>query len=121
LTIKAPSPRAPRPPASLSTPARKFWSTIRDEYDIRDSGGLAILTAAAEAFHRVTAAEEVVAREGMLVEDRYGIKKPHPCTGIARDARSQLLTALRQLNLDLEPLQPRIGRPAGLPAKLRIV
>jgi len=116
--MKAPDPK---PPPTLSAPARKFWRSIADEYDIRDSAGLAILNVAAGAFDRAAQAAKVIAREGLLVADRYGVQKPHPCTVIERDARGQMLAALRQLNLDLEPLQPRAGRPAGMPAKLHVV
>ncbi len=120
MATKAQPTRASRPPATLSPPARKLWSTIATEYDIGDIGGRTILSQAMEAYDRMKQAQEILGREGLLVEDRYGIKKPHPCTGIERDMRAQLLGALKMLNLDIEPLQ-RVGRPAGLPAKLRIV
>jgi len=66
-------------------------------------------------------AQETLAKEGLVVTDRHGQQRAHPCTAIERDNRAQMLSALKQLNLDLEPLQPRIGRPAGLPAKFRVV
>ena len=119
--MKAPQTTAPQPPANLTGPARTLWQTVARDYGIEDSAGLIILTAAAEAFARLKQAQEVVAREGLLTEDRYGIKKPHPCVAIERDARGQLLAALKQLNLDLEPLRQSIGRPPGSSTKFRTV
>jgi len=47
-------------------------------------------------------------REGLTVKGRA-----HPATVIERDARLAMLRALRSLNLDLEPLRDRPGRPPG--------
>jgi hypothetical protein len=43
----------------------------------------------------------------------HGLRKAHPAIAIERDARIALLAALRALKLDLEPLEPRVGRPGG--------
>jgi glutathione S-transferase len=45
--------------------------------------------------------------------DRFGQPKPHPLLATERDARAQFLAALKALNLDLEPLRDRVGRPGG--------
>jgi hypothetical protein len=50
----------------------------------------------------------------MTVADRFGQPKVHPAVLIERDARGQMLAALRDLHLDLEPLRDRPGRPAGI-------
>ncbi len=44
--------------------------------------------------------------------DRFVQRKPHPLLAAERDARAQMLAALKALNLDLEPLKDR-GRPPG--------
>src|SRR5690242_19455860 len=101
------------PPKSLSTDALTMWKQIQTEYQIIDKGGLIILTAACEAFDRMREARALVESEGLTVADRFGQQKPHPAAIIERDMRTQMLAALKQLNLDLEPLRDRPGRPGG--------
>jgi P27 family predicted phage terminase small subunit len=103
----------PRAPKSLSTPAKRWWRAIKAEFSIDDPGGLLVLTAAAEAFDRMKQAQALVDEQGLTVKDRFGQPKSHPAVVIERDARAQMLAALRDLRLDLEPLRDRHGRPAG--------
>lgn len=103
----------PKPPKTLSAEARGLWASIRDSYDISDPGGLLVLASSFEAFDRMRQAQRRLKREGLTVTDRFGQKKANPLTLIERDSRSAMLAALKQLNLDLEPLEQRPGRPAG--------
>jgi phage terminase small subunit len=105
--------QSPKPPKGLSAEARRWWRAIRDEYDRRDSAGLLLLQTAAEQFMRMRAEEAVIFLEGSVVKDRFGQPKQHPAVLNAREARSAMLKCLRALNLDLEPLHDRIGRPGG--------
>jgi P27 family predicted phage terminase small subunit len=101
------------PPKRLSAEARKSWQKIVDEYQIVDDTGLIILTTAFEAFDRMRIAQEQIKLEGMTSIDRFGRMKAHPLLTVERDARAQFLAALKQLNLDIEPLADRAGRPDG--------
>jgi P27 family predicted phage terminase small subunit len=103
-----------KPPKSLSTDASTMWKQLQTEYQIIDKGGLIILTAACESFDRMCEARALVENEGMTIEDRFGQKKPHPAVIIERDARAAMLAAVKQLNLDLEPLKA-VGRPSNSP------
>jgi P27 family predicted phage terminase small subunit len=96
----------------LSREAQKWWRRIVDEYHIGDSGGLAILQIMCEAFDRMRQAQKILAEEGPTITDRFGQLKGHPLLNTERDCRGQVLAALKQLNLDLEPLK-EIGRPPG--------
>jgi P27 family predicted phage terminase small subunit len=107
------APKAPKPPHGLSPEARGWWESIQLEYAVADPGGLLILASAVEAFDRMRQAQRRLRREGLTTVDRFGQRKAHPATVIERDSRSAMLAALKQLNLDLEPLQPRAGRPSG--------
>jgi phage terminase small subunit len=102
-----------KPPKTLSPAARRWWSSIQVEFGIEDAGGLLVLTTAAEAFDRMKAAEAMIQRDGMTALDRFRQPKPHPAVNIERDARGQMLAALRDLRLDLEPLRDGPGRPPG--------
>ncbi len=97
----------------LSAEATKLKSSIIKEYDIDDSAGLRILQTACEAFDRMREAQKNIQRDGMTVMDRWGQIKAHPLCSVERDSRAQFLSALKQLNLDLEPLRDGPGRPGG--------
>ena len=101
------------PPGHLSREAKQIWRKLTSEYDICDGGGLAILRAATEAFDRAEGARAKIEAEGMVIKDRFGAEKPHPLLTAERDARAAMLTALKMLNLDVEPLRNGPGRPPG--------
>lgn len=105
--------KPPNPPKSLSTEARKWWRKLVAEYEITDPAGLLLLQTALEALDRMRGAQDAITTEGVTVKDRYGQLKAHPAVSIERDARAAVLAALKALNLDLEPLRDRPGRPAG--------
>jgi len=107
------SSRLPAALPALSAGARKLWRDLVGEYQLEDSAGTSILRAGLEAFDRMRGAQRAIAKDGLTVRDRWGQVKVHPCTTVERDSRAQFLAALRQLNLDLEPLRDRIGRPGG--------
>lgn len=106
--------KIPEAPDHLSDEARGWWSRIVAEYDVSDQGGMLLLQTALEAFDRMKAAARRIDVDGEAVVDRFDQVKPHPLLTAERDARSQMLAALKQLNLDLEPLRDAPGRPPGI-------
>jgi P27 family predicted phage terminase small subunit len=102
-----------KPPKNLSREAKATWRKIQDEYQITDEAGLLILATACESFDRMRQAQASIEAEGATFPDRFGQPRPHPATVIERDSRAAMLAALKQLNLDLEPLRDGPGRPAG--------
>ncbi len=68
---------------------------------------------AMEAFDRMKSAAEEIDRDGTTIKDRFEQQKAHPALNAEKDARAQMLAALKQLNLDLEPLRDGPGRPPG--------
>ena len=101
------------PPKHLSAAARKWWRALVGEYEITDAAGRLLLATALEAFDRMKAAGAVLDAEGVTFTDRYGQARPHPAATVEANSRSQMMTALTKLNLDLEPLRDRVGRPGG--------
>ena len=101
------------PPKGLSPEAQGWWKAIQSEYEVIDPGGLLILASACEALDRMRQAQRKLKKEGLTWVDRFGQRKAHPAAAIERDSRTAMLSALKQLNLDLEPLEQRPGRPAG--------
>jgi len=102
-----------KPPTHLSREAKKIWSDLVAEYDIDDPAGLRILRVSLEAYDRAQAARTQIDRVGMMFKDRFGCPKPHPLLPVERDSRAAFLAGLKALNLDIEPLHDRPGRPAG--------
>lgn len=94
----------PEAPTHLSEAAAAWWDRIVRGWDL-DDAGLLILTAALESLDRANQAQAVIAAEGLFQDG-----KPHPACRVERDARAAMLTALKQLHLDLEPIGP-VGRP----------
>lgn len=101
----------PKPPRNLSKGAKGWWNKLVSEYTIDDDYGLLLLETALHAFDRMNEASAVLDKDGLSVTDRYGQIKSHPAFTIEKDSRSQMLAALKQLNLDIEPLG-KAGRPA---------
>jgi phage terminase small subunit len=102
--------RLPAPPKTLGTAGRRLWRRIVEDY-VLDGAGLIILESACMNLDRETDATAAIAREGMTTVDRFGQAKVHPAVLIERDARAGKLRALKQLNLDVEPVRPTPGRP----------
>jgi len=101
-----------RSPFGLSPESRRWYKRIQDEYQIADQGGLLILQTSMEAFDRMRSAQTTIKKDGLTFLDKAGQIKSHPLCSVERDARSQMMAALKSLNLDLEPLK-NIGRPGG--------
>jgi P27 family predicted phage terminase small subunit len=99
-------------PKHLSAEARKIWRSIVAEYEISDTAGLKILKTSLEAYDRMQKARESIDKYVMLVKDRFDQPKAHPLLTIERDSRAAFLAGLKALNLDIEPLKDRSGRPS---------
>lgn len=102
-----------KPPKTLSTEASSWWKKLIEDYAINDEAGFLLLQTGLEAFDRMRGAQEVIRREGLQVKDRFDQAKAHPLLTVERDSRAQMLMALKALNLDLEPLNDKPGRPGG--------
>ena len=102
-----------KPPKGLSSDARKAWTELKDEYGIDDPAGVQLLNIFAHAFDRAKSCKAAIDKEGLQVADRFGQLKAHPLTTTERDARGQMMTALKALNIDVMPIMDKPGRPPG--------
>ncbi len=100
-------------PPNLSKEATVIWKSLASEYGIDDPGGMQVLKIYCEAYDRAAACRVKIDLEGMLLHDRFDQMKAHPLLTTEKDARSTMLAALRQLNLDVLPNYPTPGRPPG--------
>jgi P27 family predicted phage terminase small subunit len=114
MTVKkAKTDKLPAPPSTITPEAADWWNRIVSAYGIADESGLLMLRSAMESYDRANAAAAILAKEGLTYRDKYNQFRPHPAVGIERDARKNLLAFLRALNLDVEPLHSKPGRPPG--------
>ena len=105
--------RTGKPPKGLSSDAKGLWVRLVEEYEIDDAAGLAILAAGLESFDRANEAKKVLDKEGPIMTDRWGQKKPHPGVGVEIANRAAYLNAIRLLNLDVLDSKRGPGRPPG--------
>lgn len=98
-------------PRHLKIAGKTLFNEVANEYHIDDAAGLALLTTAGECLDRIRAAQKAIRAHGEVVEDRYGQVKVNPACGLEKDSRTGFLAALRALNLDIEPLRDKPGRP----------
>lgn len=86
-------------PRHLSAEARRLWADMRKQYCLDDVAGLALLRAACESHDRAQQARRLIETEGLVSVDRFGQSKAHPAIAVERDARGQLMAALKALRL----------------------
>jgi len=94
-----------KPPQHLKRPGKRLFRRIQTEYGITDAGGIALLVRACECQDRLAAAWKIIDEEGEVTRDRYGNSRLHPAMALEKDARAGFLQAMKQLNLDVEPLK----------------
>jgi hypothetical protein len=107
-----PDHQPPEPPAHLGTDGLALWVGIQREYNIDDPAGLELLRQAAECADRIASVRQQIDEQGELLTIR-GLPRVNPLCAVERDQRAALVRCLRNLNLDLEPLRDRPGRPSG--------
>ena len=92
--------------------AQKFFDSVQNEYKISDCSGLSLLRRAATIHADIISFEEIIKKEGHTVISRLGDLKSHPLLSDLHKARSNFVTALKALNLDVEPIGEPV-RPSG--------
>lgn len=110
--MKITKPTDNPPPSHLSKRSAAFWRELDAKY-IFEAHDLERLRAVCEAMDVIDGCEQAIRKDGQFVKDRYGCPKAHPAFGVARDARTLLLRALREMAIDIEvPAEPRMPRQA---------
>lgn len=109
--LKLPASDAPE---HLSAEARLWWKRLRAEYALDDEAARLLLQTALEALDRVRQCQRAITKDGLLSRGSKRQPRAHPLLAVERDARGQMLAALKALNLDLEPLRDGPGRPGGV-------
>jgi hypothetical protein len=99
------------PPSVLGKAGRNLWQSIMSEYDIADSGGLALLEQACAAVDGIAECDVIIARDGHMIRGKFGPRE-HPLLKNQLAQRAFVCRTLQRLGLNLEPVKS-IGRPGG--------
>src|SRR5450759_2200735 len=97
--IRPVTPSGPRSPAHLGPAGRRLWRRVHAEYRIDEGHAVELLRMACEAVDRCEQAREMVEREGLTVEGRFGGQMVHPAVTIERDSAIRASRLLRELGL----------------------
>jgi phage terminase small subunit len=97
--VEKPTANQPAPPHDLAATGRELWGNLSREYRIDDESGKAILAVACRASDRAESCRVAVAKDGLVVRDRFRQTRPHPLLAVERAARAQMLQALKALSL----------------------
>src|SRR5688500_3719936 len=65
------------PPVNLGAPGAALWRAVMSEYDLHDSGGLAMLEQACRALDRAEECADCIRQDGAVIRVR-GMVKDHP-------------------------------------------
>lgn len=110
-------PRAPEAPKHLRPPTRQWWRSIVRDFEL-ESHHLRLLRLCCESWDRCQEAREVLAKEGLTYDDRFGQPRSRPEVAIERDSRVSFARLLRELALDVEP--PRESRMPTIKGKANL-
>jgi len=99
-------------PSALGEAGGNLWRSITSEYQITDSGGIAMLEQACLAADRAKECCDIIAADGAVISTKHGLKD-HPLLRHELAARSFVVRTLARLGLDVEPVRPTVGRPPG--------
>jgi phage terminase small subunit len=97
----------------LSATARKLRQDFLDHWEVADPAGIAMLEEMCACFDRLQAAKRLLSKHGQTVTDRFGQEKVSPWFLMVRDETQTFLRLSKALNLEVEDLDNRPGRPDG--------
>jgi P27 family predicted phage terminase small subunit len=98
-----------KPPSHLQPETKEWFTRVSNDYELEEHH-LKLLQLAAEAWDRCREARAQLAKEGLTVEGREGVKA-HPCVQIERDSSNRFSALIKQLGLDVTENPPTLGRP----------
>jgi phage terminase small subunit len=97
----------PKVPAHLQPATRAWFVDVLEGY-VMEQHHVRLLTLAGEAWDRCVDARLRIAKDGLTVDGREGLKT-RPCVAIERDARAAFARLVAQLGLD-DTDEPKRGR-----------
>jgi hypothetical protein len=96
-------PNLNQPPAKLRLTGRRLWQQITSTYEFDDPGSYELLSQCCQAADRITELSKLIEKEG-YTSTLLAYELSH---------RRFVVSTLKGLGLDLEPVHDRPGRPTG--------
>lgn len=87
-----------------SEEAKRLYDGIRQEYDVDDSAGLALLLSACECLDFIRQAEAEIKKHGLVITDKYSRVKSNPACTVLKEHKTLMLNYLKALNLDFSSI-----------------
>ena len=107
------------PPSTLGKTGKKLWKDLLEGWDIQREQ-FVLLQALCESQDRISELTEMLKREGLVVEDRFGQKRPHPATLILKGENGSFARLFKLLALESPSgFEQGPGRPAGFTPELK--
>jgi hypothetical protein len=110
LTLVDPASTLVVPPRQLGPHGLSLWNGVLAEFDIRDRGGLELLSQAAACLDRAESLAEQINADGAVVRTRAGVRS-HPAIRDETACRTACVRILEKLGITREELRPMAGRP----------
>ena len=95
-------------PDHLRPETARWFTEVCKTFDL-ESHHRRLLRLAAESWDRGQQAREILDREGLIFEDRFGSPKARPEISIERDSRIGFARLVRELGLDHSEIEPPRG------------
>lgn len=99
-------------PSTLGKAGVAYWKAVCTEFDLGDDDKT-LLESACIMLDRAAAARAIIDKDGVIIEDRFEQKKPHPAIDIERQSQLAFVRIRRELGLDIEPPDSRPPLPRG--------
>ena len=98
-------------PRHLTEKSRKFFKSVMVEFELEEHH-VKLLTLACQAWDRAEEARQIIAKNGLTYQDRFGQPCSRPEVAIERDSRVAFARLLREVGLDAS--EPDDKRPPRL-------
>jgi P27 family predicted phage terminase small subunit len=90
----------PVAPKHLRKESANFFNSVMADYQL-DEHHVILLTKACESLDRLEEAREIIKRDGLTFQDRFGSPRANPAVAIERDNKISVARLFRELGLDL--------------------
>lgn len=101
-----------QPPLNLGTSGASAWTSIQNEYQISDAGGLELLNQMCAALDDITSYDEIISHDGIVIRTKTGTRA-HPLLKEKLSLRAFVTRTIQRLGLNIEVVRPTSGRPPG--------
>ena len=96
--------KAPKMPSGLCAAAERLWQDTVTRWEVDDAAALTHLANAVRSLTRLRGLEGVLAKEGIIVKNRFQQPAPNPAHKLAMAEARNFREHMQALQLDIESL-----------------